>query len=92
MIVKPGQSLVDMAIETYGSINALIDLAFANGASLTDDLTAGQELKGIDFETTEREIVDFYLRKEIHPATALRTVDETELEYNDPCDLCRCFT
>ncbi len=44
MIVTEGQSLIDVAIQEYGSVEALFDLADANGLAITDLLTPGQVL------------------------------------------------
>lgn len=46
MIVKveEGQTLSDIAIQEYGTLEALTDLARANDISITDDLIAGTSL------------------------------------------------
>lgn len=43
-IVKPGQTLADMAIQYCGSLSALPSLATLNGLSVTGALTPGQSL------------------------------------------------
>jgi hypothetical protein len=43
-IISAGQSLVDVALQEYGSVEALFDLADANGVAITDVLTPGQVL------------------------------------------------
>ena len=43
-IVTEGQSLLDVAIQELGSVEALFDLADAAGLGITDQLTAGQVL------------------------------------------------
>ena len=42
--ITAGQSLLDVALQEYGSVDALFALADANGLAVTDPLTAGQEL------------------------------------------------
>lgn len=59
--VKDRQSLLDMAVQTAGSMEAAFGLAAANGVSLTDTLTDGQVL-----DTVRR-----YSVQGIQPATAL---------------------
>lgn len=44
-IITEGQSLVDVAIQELGSVEALFDLADANGVAITDQLTPGQALE-----------------------------------------------
>ena len=59
--VKDRQSLLDMAVQTAGSMEAAFGLAAANGVSLTDTLADGQVL-----DTVRR-----YSVQGIQPATAL---------------------
>ena len=42
--VKNRQTLSDIAIQVYGSVEAVVALAEANGVSITDDLPAGMVL------------------------------------------------
>lgn len=42
--VSTGQSLVDVALQELGHVEALFDLADANGLSLTEALTPGTKL------------------------------------------------
>ena len=44
VIAKDGQTLADIAIQEYGSLSAIIELAKANGLSITDIPGAGREL------------------------------------------------
>lgn len=43
-IITDGQSLADVAVQTYGSFEALFDLADAAGLGITDTLTGGLAL------------------------------------------------
>lgn len=43
-IVKPGQTLPDIAIQYCGNLSALTELAYRNNLSVTADITSGQEL------------------------------------------------
>ncbi|WP_282333238.1 hypothetical protein [Pinibacter soli] len=40
-----GQTLIDLAIQASGSLEALFDIALLNGISITDELTIGQIYK-----------------------------------------------
>lgn len=42
--VQHNQSLIDIAVQEYGSALAVFDLGFANGISITDNLTPGQKI------------------------------------------------
>ena len=45
VIVTEGQSIIDIAIQEYGTALASFDLAVVNGLNLTDDLRPGQKLE-----------------------------------------------
>ena len=91
MIVKPYQSLLDLAVSNYGTVEAAVQLAFDNERSLTDDLEAGEVLVDPVFTTGSDAIVAFYKNNQIHPATGLTDADADIIENNDPCDLCSSF-
>lgn len=61
------QSIIDLAIQTAGSVEAAFDLAKKNGLSLTDELTAGQELAAVD--VVSKPVASYFNQKEIKPAT-----------------------
>lgn len=63
--VKDRQSLLDMAVQTAGSMEAAFGLAAANGVSLTD----GQVLDTVAVENADT--VRRYSVQGIQPATAL---------------------
>ncbi len=44
-VVQAGQTLLDIAIQEYGTIEAVFMLAKANDMSITDTLQAGRKLK-----------------------------------------------
>ena len=72
--VKDRQSLLDMAVQTAGSMEAAFDLAVANGVSLTDTLDDGQILDTVAAENADT--VRRYSVQGIQPATAL---DENDM-------------
>lgn len=63
------QSLLDVAIQQSGSMEASLSLASANGLSLTDDLRAGEALTAVG--EVDPETVARYAAEHICPATAL---------------------
>ena len=67
--VKDRQSLLDMAVQTAGSMEAAFDLAAANGVSLTDTLADGQVLDTVVAENADT--VRRYSVQGIQPATVL---------------------
>lgn len=67
--VKDRQSLLDMAVQTSGSMEAAFGLAAANGVSLTDTLADGQVLDTVAAENADT--VRRYSVQCIQPATAL---------------------
>ena len=67
--VKDRQSLLDMAVQTAGSMEAAFGLAAANGISLTDTLADGQVLDTVAAENADT--VRCYSVQGIQPATAL---------------------
>ena len=42
-IVKQGQSILDLAVQYYGTVEGVMDIAIKNGISITDSLVAGSE-------------------------------------------------
>ncbi len=72
IIVQNNQTVWDVALQQYGSINYAFDLLVANPTiSLENDLTAGQELiiPEVKVSKTEANVVDFYKLKSIKPST-----------------------
>lgn len=67
--VKDRQSLLDMAVQTAGSMEAAFDLSDANDVSLTDTLRDGQVLDTVAARNADT--VRRYSVQDIQPATAL---------------------
>lgn len=73
------QSIIDIAIQEYGTAQASFQLAMANGLSITDKLTAGQKLVALvkpNYLNTD--IQKYYKNKGIQPATAVAGYTEQE--------------
>ena len=71
--VLNGQSLPDVAIQAAGSVEAVFDIALANGMSITDDLQPGDTL--VVPAVLSKQIADYYRTNNIRPATALSAQD-----------------
>ena len=63
-----GQSLLDIAVQTAGSVEAAIEMAMVNDLSVTDDLEPA-ELRTADIQN--KSIAGYYERNSIKPATAV---------------------
>lgn len=63
------QSLLDIALQTSGSIEAAFALAEQNNLSITDPLQIGSEIEMV--EIVNNMVAERYALQGIHPATAL---------------------
>ncbi len=68
VIVKQGQCLFDIAMQTTGSAESVFELASLNNLSITDDLIPGTVLTTPD--VSDGKIVDYYNSEKITPASA----------------------
>lgn len=75
------QSLIDLAIQEYGSIEGLIDLAIRNGKSITDLLTIGESLQ--IGSPTNAEAAKFYADRKIKVATGAESISTTDFDETD---------
>jgi hypothetical protein len=76
--VFQGQTIFDIAIQEFGSVEAAFDLATLNGFSITDDLVPGALLQ----KTTviNKKITAYYTDKQIKPATDISSSpDQTRI-------------
>jgi len=90
VIILNNQTLLDIAIQEYGTIESVFELAMANNLSITDMLSAGQKLVlpevsiiGVPISKNV-EILNYYKKNDIHPATAMPIEPITmKLKYGD---------
>lgn len=68
-IVKDYQSLLDIAVQEMGSVDAAFELARLNDISITDNLVSGQVIVLPDAPADEY-IVNEFETKKLFPATA----------------------
>lgn len=67
--IKPFQTTLDIALQEYGTVEALGDLLVKNDLQWTQDLTAGSSVEIVESSRIEKEILKFYKAKGIYPAT-----------------------
>ena len=77
--VLNNQSLWDISVQEYGTVEAVFELAMANDMGVTDLLTAGQELvlPEVDKKIIKPEVVGYYRRNGLQPVTGETEVVET---------------
>jgi len=80
--VLNNQSLFDIAIQEYGTVEAVFDLAMANGLGITDELNAGQELVVPVSDFVVPEIVNYYKKNGLHPVSGNINYEITDFTAN----------
>ena len=70
VIVKSGQTLLDIALQEKGSIEAIEEIAALNGLSVTDELIAGAVLE-IPASTWNKLVENYCRDNDVSPSTAL---------------------
>lgn len=78
-MVKERQTLLDIALQTSGSVEAVVDLALANGLSITDELSDGQVLEVV--EVKDVAVVSRYEISGIFPATEASDEERSAMAY-----------
>lgn len=78
--VKERQTLLDIALMTAGTVEAAIEIAEANGVSVTDELGDGQVLEVPDRvspggNTADARVVRRYRAQGVEPATEASAKD-----------------
>lgn len=68
--VLTGQTIIDVAIQVYGSMEGVFALAQENGLSVTENLIPGQTLTYSTENVVDKNIVSRYTAYGIRPATA----------------------
>lgn len=90
-VLIQGQSLLDLAVQEYGTAQAVMQLALGNDLAVTDAVGAGNELVLPDSEVKNIDVAGYFSKNSILPATGLSSEDLGQIEDNDPCNLCKCF-
>lgn len=73
------QSVFDVAIQAFGSVNAAFDLAFANNLSITSDLQPGQTLIIPESLFLNQDVKNYFLGKQRKIATHIALPNSGEL-------------
>ena len=88
-VIRNKQSLLDISVQEYGSIEALMDLAVENDVSLTDEFEPGDTLN-LPEADGNTDVQAFYNKRQLKPATALSDADFAIVEIEN-CNLCNCL-
>ncbi len=75
VILLNNQNLLDIAIQEYGTVAAVFDLALSNSLSITDATEVGKQISLIN-TTKDVEIFNFYKKNQIKPATDNSQISE----------------
>ena len=81
------QSLFDISIAKYGSINQVFAIALENNISITDDLIASASIV-LAGTIVNQEIVNYITSRSIEPATGLS--NESARTINNQKEYCLC--
>lgn len=68
--IRSRQTLADLAIQLYGSIEGVFTLAQENDLEITDTLQPGSELEYDPAHTRQKWVASHFQTKEIYPSTA----------------------
>lgn len=74
--IRHKQTLLDIAMQEAGTVEAVFELAVANGISITQDLDAKIDIPD-DFKNKDRMVIEDYARTDVKPVTG---INEYELE------------
>lgn len=81
-IVKDGQTMLDLALQSGGHVETVLALALANGLSVTDRLADGQELTVPEpVEGGDARTVGLYEAYGVEPATEASVEDMLACPY-----------
>ena len=70
MNIMAGQTLLDLAMQKLGSVEAVFALSLLNGMSVTDDLQAGDKLN-CDLTPYSPQVLNIYNDNQYKPASGL---------------------
>ena len=84
--VKEGQSVFDIALQTCGDVQAAVSIAHQNKIGITDELQAGQELLIPTDAPVNVDVLSYYKKNNIEPATANFDDAITEIINNENGD------
>lgn len=74
-IVRQGQNLLDIALQSTGNAETALDIALANGLCLSDDLTIGLPIDIAGTLAVNENVRNTYRTQTIYPATGITAAD-----------------
>ena len=78
--VLHNQSLLDIAIQEYGTASGVFVLAVANGLDVTDALKPGQVLTIPEWNQKNTDVAGYFKSRRIYPATATPFIAEDDIQ------------
>ena len=82
VMVRDGQTLADVAIQEYGALEAVVQLAFDNGMSVSDVPQTGTALR-LHEKTYSRVMRDYCRARGVQPATLRGNTETRERIFNE---------
>lgn len=82
VVVSDGQTLADVAIQEYGALEALVQLAFDNGMSVSDVPQTGVALR-LHEKIYSRVMRDYCHARGVQPATLRGNTETRERIFNE---------
>ncbi len=76
VVALHNQTLLDISIQHTGTVENCFKIAVANGLSVSDEITPGQELKIPSDVKIDKEILNYYKAKELQPATKGKEISQ----------------
>ena len=85
--VQHRQSVFDLAIQHFGTVEAAFEVAEKLGCSVTDEVKANTTFELAASEVQDRRVAEYYAKNNIVPATALEYESgigsmEIEVDFN----------
>lgn len=80
-IVRQGQNLLDIALQSTGNADTALDIALANGLCLSDDLTVGQPIDIADTLAVNENVRNTYRTQTIYPATGITAANTADAPF-----------
>lgn len=82
VVVRDGQTLADVAIQEYGALEAVVQLAFDNGMSVSDVPQTGAALR-LHEKTYSRVMRDYCRARGVQPSTLRGNSTTRERIFNE---------
>lgn len=80
-IVRQGQNLLDIALQTTGDAETALDIALANGLCLSDDLTVGLPIYIAGTLAVNENVRNTYRTQTIYPATGITAANTADAPF-----------